>query len=96
MSEHIELIAVLKQARYLLALPGNNFAWSGWENADAALAEIDSLLSDLQRNVLPDKQRLTLLFAPTGDIQEVSLSSGWARPFLELAERFDKAVAKCA
>jgi len=30
------------------------------------------------------------LFAPTGPIQEVSLSSGWGQEFLELAERFDK------
>ncbi len=96
MSKYSELILVLKQARYLLALPGNDFAWSSWENADAALAEIDDLLSDLRRDILPDKLTLTVLFAPTGPIQEVSLSSGWAKPFLELAERLDSAITKCA
>ena len=34
-----------------------------------------------------------MLFAPTGPIQEVSLSSGWGDVFIELAERFDDAMA---
>lgn len=33
----------------------------------------------------------SVLFAPTGPIQEVSLTSGWANPFLKVAERFDNA-----
>jgi hypothetical protein len=30
-----------------------------------------------------------VLFAPTGPLQELSLSSGWADDFLKLASRFD-------
>ena len=33
---------------------------------------------------------IRVLFAPTGPIQEVSLSSGWGHEFIKLAERFDK------
>ena len=36
---------------------------------------------------------MQVLFAPTGPIQEVSLSSGWENDFIELANRFDDAVA---
>jgi hypothetical protein len=36
---------------------------------------------------------IEVLFAPTGPIQEVSMSSGWSREFLRLAERFDEAYA---
>jgi hypothetical protein len=35
---------------------------------------------------------LEVLFAVSGPIQEVSLSSGWATPFVALAERSDRAV----
>jgi hypothetical protein len=35
---------------------------------------------------------LRVLFAPTGPIQEVSVSSGWGDAFLELADRFDDAM----
>jgi hypothetical protein len=37
---------------------------------------------------------LIVLFAPTGPIQEVSISSGWGNEFLDLAERFDRAVQR--
>ena len=36
---------------------------------------------------------MEVLFAPTGPIQEVSLSSGWGKEFLALSERFDDAMA---
>jgi hypothetical protein len=35
---------------------------------------------------------MSVLFAPTGPIREVSLSSGWAEESLALAERFDAAT----
>jgi hypothetical protein len=87
-----ELVAVLRQARALLALPGNDFAWSSWGDAPAALAELDRQIAALERGQLPPRPDLAVLFAPTGPIQEVSLSSGWAHEFLALAARFDAAA----
>jgi hypothetical protein len=94
-SAYQELIEILEEARFLLALPDNDFAWSSWEDGAAALSEVDILLEELKRGLLPQKHTLSVLFAPTGPIQEVSLSSGWGKSFLELAERFDTALAKC-
>jgi hypothetical protein len=85
----LELANVLREARALLALPSNDFAWSSWPDARAALSEIDQLLAALERGEPPERHKLTVLFAPTGPIQEVSLRSGWAREFLSLSERFD-------
>lgn len=83
-----ELIAIFEEARALLSLPGNRFDWSSWQDADEALREIDAVLALLQSGALP-KRRVAVLFAPTGPIQEVSLSSGWGDDFLRLADRFD-------
>jgi hypothetical protein len=83
---------VLEDARTLLALPDNEFLWSSWGNVTEALKEIDSLLRELEQGVLPKKDVLEILFAPTGPIQEVSMSSGWEEEFLALAARFDAAV----
>ncbi|WP_194814929.1 hypothetical protein [Nocardia sp. XZ_19_385] len=33
---------------------------------------------------------LVVLFAPTGPLQDLSISSGWAERYLELAARFDQ------
>ncbi len=83
------MVDVLRAARDLLVLPANDFAWSSWQDASAAVAEIDGLIAQLDRRELPDRLTLAVLFAPTGPIQEVSISSGWADEFLALADRFD-------
>jgi hypothetical protein len=89
-----ELVAVLRQARALLARPGNDFAWSSWHDAQSALAALDKHIAAIEAGQLPPKGDVTLLFAPTGPIQEVSLSSGWAEEFLAMASRLDTAVAR--
>ena len=63
-------------------LPGNCFDWSSWADADAALREEDALIATLDADRLPSRLAARILLAPTGAIQEVSLSSGWAYEFL--------------
>jgi hypothetical protein len=76
----------------LLALPGNDFSWSSWQDARAALAELDRQIAAIEGGQLPPQVDLVVLFAPTGPMQEVSLSSGWASEFLTLATKFDAAA----
>jgi len=86
------LLAVLEETRAYLARPDNDFSWSSFGDADAALEELDRLTAKVRDGgAIP--AALTVLFAPTGPIQEVSLSSGWADEFLALAERFDATVS---
>lgn len=91
MSQLQGLIAVMRDTRRLLALPENDFAWSSWKDQQAALAEVDEHIHTLERGSVPN---LSVLFLPTGPIQEVSVSSGWGEEFLQLAERFDHEIAK--
>jgi hypothetical protein len=88
-----KLIPVFEEARRLLALPDNDFSWSSWEDTPDALEEVDHLLSTLRSGVLPAAWTMGTLFAPTGPLQEVSLSSGWGDALLQLADRFDDAMA---
>jgi len=82
-----KLTAVLREAKALLSLESNDFSWSSWRDQNQAISEIDSIIAKLENGSIPD---MRVLFAPTGPIQEVSLSSGWGNQFMELAERFDK------
>ena len=88
-----ELLAVLRETRSFLALPGNDFSWSSWEDASDALLEINGLIWSIEAGSLPERLDLTVLFVVAGPIQEVSLS-GWADEFLALATRFDAAVER--
>jgi hypothetical protein len=85
-----KLIAILNEARILIARDGTDFLWSSWIDQEHAVSEIDSVIASLENGFVPE---IGVLFAPTGPIQEVSLSSGWGDEFLELAERFDKEYA---
>ncbi len=86
------LIAVLQEARALVLKPENDFSWSGWENSSDALAELDGLLAKLGGGELPQHGSLTILFLPTGSLQELSLSSGWGDAFIDLSNKFDAAM----
>ena len=87
-----ELRDVLLDARSLIALPDNNFDWPSWQDAEVALREIDGLVAAPERGRAPSRLTMSVLFAPTGPIQEVSLSRGWAEGSPELAARFDAAA----
>ena len=87
-----KLIEVLKTAREFILRPENDFAWSGWDDAQDALEEFDALTARLMKNSLPSRLELSVLFAPTGPVQELSVSSGWGDEFLALAIEFDAAL----
>lgn len=93
MPQLAKLLSVLEEARGLLAAADNDFSWSSWRDRNAALDEIDTILSELRSGILPSALTLNVLFAPTGPLQAVSLSSGWGDEFIALAERFDDAMA---
>jgi hypothetical protein len=86
-------IKVLEESKHFLVKPENCFDWSSWENAEEAISEIDALILAIKSGNRPKKLDLEVLFAPTGPIQEVSLSSGWGNEFLRLASKFDRAIA---
>ncbi|WP_147433135.1 hypothetical protein [Catellatospora citrea] len=87
------LVDLLGEVRAWLARPDNDFSWSSFLDADAALVELDGLTT-LVRAEGRVPFALSVLFAPTGPIQEVALSSGWGDEFLTLAARFDAAAGE--
>ena len=52
------LLTVLRDTRLLLARPENDFTWSSWENAEAALREIDALIAIVSKGAWPDRRQL--------------------------------------
>lgn len=92
-SNRTKLIEILREARALLARPDNDFAWSSWKDAPAALREIDDIISRIKSDEMPKRREIRVLFLPTGPIQEVGINSGWGQEFIELASRFDQVLS---
>ncbi len=89
------LVLVLYDVRAFVALPTNDFMWSWWNETEDALRELDALIARVE--TLGDiSATLHTLFAPTGPLQEVSISSGWGDDLLELADRFEYAARTAA
>jgi hypothetical protein len=91
----MSLADVLIEARRLVSLPDNNFTWATWDDAEEAIAEIDGLLSRSHLGP-PPMGEVAVLFMPTGDLQEVSISSGWGNEFIDLANRYDAVTSVAA
>lgn len=87
-----DLIEILHNVQTLLALPANDFCWSSWESSKVAIREIDGYIQQIKAGDYSSALDIHVLFAPTGPIQEVSISSGWGYEFLSLAKRFDEAA----
>lgn len=87
------LIHILEASIELIALEDNDFCWSGWEGKEDATEELLGLINVLNSGALPEKLKVAVLFAPTGPLQELSLSSGWAQTFLKVADKYDEVEA---
>lgn len=88
------LTAILCEVQELLNRTGNDFSWSSWKNAEEAVAEIQAHSKRIEHGDYSCVSNLEMLFAPTGPIQEASMSSGWAWEYLAIAQRFDEEIKK--
>lgn len=86
------LLGLVREVRELLARPENDFSSSAWADRDAALTELDHHIAKLEEGETDQIAALKALFAPTGSIQEVSITSGWGQEFLKIAAQFDVAA----
>jgi hypothetical protein len=58
------------------------------------MREFDAFITQIESGDTSRRSDLELLFAPTGSIQEVSISSGWSQEFLALSARFDAVIKR--
>ena len=91
-----ELMDVLRQAKTLVSRAGNHFGWSRWNDADHAIREIDLKISLIETQPEPDPMVVAELFVPTGAMQDLSIDSGWADEFEDLAQRFSSIAEQIA
>jgi hypothetical protein len=87
-----EVIRILQEVVEVLEKPGTDVAWSSYNSLEEAVGDICQHIERLRRSDLSKIGDITLLFAPTGSLQEISISNEWGEGFLLLGARFDRAV----
>ena len=53
------------------------------------VAILNRAMASIQQGKTLNRDELTLLFAPTGALQETSMANGWADEYLMLSAEFD-------
>jgi len=86
------IIEILESVKKLILEPRTDISWSTFDSKDELIFEIDTHIQQLKLEDFSKVKDLILLFAPTSDFQEISLSSGWSNHYLNLSERFDIAI----
>ena len=86
------IIDILETVKELILEPKTDISWSIFNSKDELIIEIDAHIQKLNLRDFSKVTDLILLFAPTSDFQEISLSSGWGNRYLKISERFDVAI----
>jgi hypothetical protein len=89
-----EIIDILNEIIRIVRRSEIDVVWSGYDTTDDVLSDLTGHIARLTNNDLSRRKELKILFAPTGPLQEIALSSGWGDQFLSIAERFDQEMKK--
>ena len=85
-----ELLAVFREVDSHLKRSTDS-DWS-YLSVDEARKIIAGATDRIRRAGEPDRSELSLLFAPTGPLQEIAVDNGWGTAYYRLAGRFDLAI----
>ncbi len=86
------LIALIEKIKDLVNKQGTNVLWTHYDSKEEVINELERHIMLLHKEDFSKINELILLFAPTSDLQELSISNGWGKQFLVIAEKFDKII----
>jgi hypothetical protein len=88
----VVLINILETIKIYIKSPETNIIHSYFDTNEEVMNELDNHIQKLMKEDFSKIEDLIILFAPTSDLQEISLDSGWGDLFLVITERFDSAI----
>ena len=86
----MSLISVLKRCRELTKASQDS-DWAAMSVSEI-LVVLDRGISATESGKELNHDELTLLFGPTGSLQETSIVNGWGDEFLSLSTKFDDLI----
>lgn len=89
-----ELIGVMKDIRNTVNHPEIDLCWSKYNDLAELLKQIDFYIGSLEQADVSIMKDLSYFFAPTGSLQEISMSNGWGQKFIELSIVVDELIQK--
>lgn len=72
----VEATKVLEKLKKIVENYEMDLNWSKYESEKQLIEDLDLWISRLKDNDFSCNKEISLLFAPTGDLQEIAISSG--------------------
>jgi len=77
-------ICLIKEIIEIIQLPNTNTKFSEWDNPTQAINHFNQILENNDKKAIAE---LKIIFAPTGSLQDLAISSGWADKYNRLIEK---------
>jgi len=74
--------------------PETDVVWTSFTTPKQLIESINAYIKSLQEGDYEVLGNLSMMFAPTGIYQELSISNGWGEDFLQLSDQFDKCLER--
>ena len=84
-----ELIKMIELIKNKIS-DSSDVIWTQYETAKEFRDDLDRYITRLTLNDKSCLEDMKVLFAPTGSLQEHSISNGWSDEYVRVAEQFDK------
>ncbi|HVW42682.1 MAG TPA: hypothetical protein VHC18_15150 [Amycolatopsis sp.] len=75
----VDLLSILRSGEH-------DVAWSRYRTVHEAISDLERLHGRIEEGDPAAREQLKLLCAPTGSIDEIALSSGWADTWVKLVD----------
>lgn len=86
------IIRLLKIIKDHVSIKGTNVLMSSFNSGKEVVNFIDDHIDLLSKSDISKINDLIVLFLPTSDFQEISISNGWGDKYLEIAKEFDDLI----
>jgi len=86
------LINLLYEIIELVSTRDANMVWSTFDAKEVLILELENYIQRLKNNDFSSIEQLNGLFLPTGDLQEIAISSGWSEEYLSISKKFDELI----
>jgi len=86
------LIDILDKIKEIIRTRDTDMTWSIIDTKEDLLRKIDNYILKFQNNDFSSIEQLIGFFLPTGDLQEIAISSGWSEEYLSISKKFDDLI----
>ena len=88
----IEVINVLEKVKDIIKNYEMDLSWSTYESEEKLINDLNLYICKLKENDFSYNEKIKFLFAPTGDLEEIAISSEWGEEYIQLSEIIDKHI----